>query len=65
MSLVHRDSRSGGSVQETLQVEACQLIIRMLSDLGRKGGHGPRIARLQLGKCLQVTFRGGIVGLLK
>ena len=42
--LVHRDLRAGHTIQESLEVEACELVLRLLSQMRRKGSGGARIA---------------------
>ena len=42
--LVHRDLRAGHPIQESLKVEACELVLRLLSQMRGKGGGGARIA---------------------
>ena len=42
--LVHRDLRAGHTIQELLEVEACELALRLLSQMRRKGSGGARIA---------------------
>jgi len=42
--LVHRDLRAGYTIQESLEVEACELVLRLLSQMRRKGSGGARIA---------------------
>ena len=42
--LVHRDLRAGHTIQESLEVEACELVLRLLSQMRGKGRGGARIA---------------------
>src|SRR5262249_28362657 len=42
-------------------MEACELVLWLLSEMRRKGGNSARIACFQLGKRLQITLRGGII----
>ena len=42
--LVHRDLRAGHTIQESLEVEACELVLRLLSQMRGKGSGGARIA---------------------
>src|SRR5262245_47010271 len=44
-------------------MEAGELVLRLLSEMRRKGGDGTRIACFQFGKGLQITLRGGIIKL--
>src|SRR5262249_60290582 len=44
-------------------MEACELVLWLLSEMRRKGGNSARIACFQLGKRLQITLRGGIIKL--
>src|SRR5262245_15825816 len=44
-------------------MEACEVVLRLLSEMRRKGGNGARIACFQLGKRLQITLRGRIIKL--
>src|SRR5215813_15424891 len=44
-------------------MEACELVLWLLSEMRRKGGNSARIACFQLGKRLQITLRGRIIKL--
>ena len=61
---VHRDPRAGRAVQQPLQMEAGELIVRALADLRREGRQRAGIARFQLGEGLQIARRRRIVVLL-
>jgi hypothetical protein len=48
--------RSGLTVQESRQMEAGQMLIRLLADFGRKGGKRRGIAGFELCECRQIAF---------
>src|SRR5271169_4105267 len=57
--LFHRNPRARRAVQKPLEVEACEMILRLLANMRCEGRDGAGIAGLQLGKCIEVIRRGG------
>ena len=63
-ALFHLDAHAGRAIQQALEVEACELVLRMLSDVSGERGYGVRIAGFELGKRVQITHGHGVVVML-
>src|SRR5262245_49917582 len=61
--LFHCDPRALCPVQEPLEVEGGQAILRLLANVRGEGGNRPRVPRLQEGKGVEVTFGSGTLKL--
>src|SRR5262249_52408647 len=62
-ALFHLDTRACRTIQQSFEVEACELVFRLLSEVSRKRRNGAWIAGCELGKSTQVTLGRGFVGL--
>src|SRR5262245_26822088 len=58
---VHRDLCTPDTIQQALEVEACEWVLRLLSKMRCERRDGARVACFKLGKRLQITLRGGII----
>jgi hypothetical protein len=52
---IHRDPRACCAIQKALQMKACELIIRVLADVGGKGRQRAGIVRFKLGKRIEIA----------
>ena len=50
--LFHRDPRACRTIQQALEVEACELVLRLLSYMCRESRNGVRIAGLEFAKSI-------------
>src|SRR5262245_5550947 len=60
-ALFHGDSRAFCPIQEPLEMEGRQAILRLLSDMSGKGCDGASIACFQQSEGVEITFRGRAV----
>src|SRR5262249_60581192 len=56
---VHCDLRASHTIQQAFEMDACELVLWLLSEMSRKSGNSARIACFQLGNRLQITLRSG------
>src|SRR5262245_48327903 len=62
--LFHCDPRALCPVQEPLEVEGSQAILRLLANVRGEGGNRARVPRLQEGKGVEITFGSRTLKLL-
>src|SRR5665213_1190936 len=58
---VHRNPGAGGAVQEPFEMETCELVLRLLADMGCESSDRAGVIGLQLGECIQIGLGGGIL----
>ena len=63
-ALVQCDPRTCCTIQQAFEVEACELVLRMLSDVSRERGNSFWIAGFELGRSIQIALGRGVVVLL-
>jgi hypothetical protein len=62
-ALFHLDTRACRTIQQSFEVEACELVFRLLSEVSGERCNGAWIAGCELGKSTQVTLGRGCVRL--
>jgi len=63
-ALIQCDSRTCRTIQQTFEMKACELILRLLSNVSGECRNGVWIAGFELGKGIHVAFGGGIIVLI-